>query len=74
MIGNIWKYRGKNYNSESNARALKSWNDNKLNKSLSVVNNSTFKLNYYLSSLTRSQSNFISKNGKYNVKVQFNHF
>lgn len=77
LIGNIWKYRGKNFNSESNARALKSWNDNKLNTSLSLLslnNRSKFKLNYYLSNLTLSQSSFISKNGKYNVKVKFNHF
>lgn len=77
MIGNIFKYRGKNFNSESNARALKSWNDNKLNKSLSLIslnNKGSFKLNYYLSSLTLSQSNVISKNGKYNVKVKLNHF
>lgn len=77
IIGNIWKYRGKNFNSESNARALKSWNDNKLNTSLSLLslnNHSKFKLNYYLSNLTQSQSSYISKNGKYNVRVKLNHF
>lgn len=77
IIGNIWKYRGKNFNSESNARALKSWNDNKLNTSLSLLslnNHSKFKLNYYLSNFTQSQSSYISKNGKYNVKVKLNHF
>ena len=77
LIGNIWKFRGKNFNSESNARALKTWNNNKLNTSLSQIlnNNKTkFKLNYYLSTITESQSNYISKNGKFNVKVTFNHF
>lgn len=72
ITGNIWKYRGKNFNSESNARALKTWNDNKLNQSLSL--NNAFKLNYYSANLTLGQSNVISKNGKFNVKVQFNHF
>lgn len=77
LIGNIWKFRGKNFNSESNARALKTWNNNKLNTSLSQIlnNNKTkFKLNYYLSTISESQSNHISKNGKFNVKVTFNHF
>lgn len=74
IIGNNWKYRGKNYNSESNARALKHYVNNGFFKLLSTKLNSNFKLNYYSSNWSQSQSFIINKNGKYNVKVKLSHF
>ena len=73
IIGYNWKYKGKNYNSESNARALRYYvNNGKLNSW--NKNNTGFKLNYYANNLTKSQAYIINKNGKYNINVTLSHY
>lgn len=79
IIGYDWKFRGKNYNSESNARALRYYNNNgKLNINPLILKNynpiRNFKLNNYSANLTKSQSYIINKNGKYNINVSLCHF
>lgn len=73
ITGYDWKYRGKNYNSESNARALRYFVNN---GKLTLLNKSckSFKLNSYSNNLTKSQSYIINKNGKYNINVTLSHF
>ena len=79
IIGYNWKYKGKNYNSESNARALRYYVNNGQLKSLNnkyslLSTHSSFKLNSYSNNLTKSQSFIINKNGKYNINVTLSHF
>lgn len=61
IIGNIIKIKGKDSNLESNARALSSYQDNKLYTKYNqfILNNS---------------HQIISKNGIINVNIKFNHF